>query len=507
MADPRGHVYLVGAGPGEPGLLTLRGLECLQKADLIIYDRLVSTALLELARDDAQRLCVTELASRHPDRWPIINERMIAAARAGKTVVRLKGGDPAIFAHLADETSALRSAGVAYEIVPGVTAALGAAAYSEIPLTHRESASAVAFLTGHENPAKPASPLDWNGFARFPGTLVLYMSMARIPDIARALLQGGKPATTPVLAIQNSTRGDQQELRSTLGDLQKAAHLEKLATPCLFIIGPVVDLQPTLTWPRKRPLAGARVLVARPREQGLALARRLEERGAVALVAPAILVAPPADWGRVDNAIEKLSAFDWIVFTSANGVDAFLARLWETSHDLRALGRCRLAAIGPATARALAEHHLRADLVPGEFVSETLAAELVEKVRGGSVLLIRAEQGRDVLRVSLSAVAQVEQVAVYRQVKNPALPQSLTRFWNEGPPDFVLLTSSNIARAILGNLHAEQLDSIRSGRVRLVTISPVTSAAVRDFNLQVAGEAHPYTTDGMLEKLRELRTP
>ena len=495
----------MGAGPGDPGLLTLRGLQCLQKADLIIYDRLVSPGILELAKPQAVRLCVTELASRHPERWPIINERMIAAARAGATVVRLKGGDPAVFAHLAEETSALREADVRYEIVPGVTAALGAAAYSEIPLTHRDQASAVALVTGHESPGKSDSRLDWEGFARFPGTLVLYMSMARIDEIAKALLQHGKHASTPVLAIQHSTRGDQRELRTTLAELSSAAQRERLAAPCVLVIGSVVDLQGKTTWSQRRPLSGMHVLVARPREQGQALARRLEELGAVAMLASAILVAPPLDWGPVDEAIERLIEFDWCVFTSANGVNAFVERLWETQHDLRALGGAKLAAIGPATAKALADHHLRADLIPDEFVSETLAAELIEKVRGNRVLLVRAEQGREVLRESLAQIAQVQQVAVYRQVENPNLRQLLTSHWKDGPPDYVLLTSSNIARAIVANLNAEQLESIRSGRVKLVTISPVTSSAVKDLGLPVAGEAHPYTTEAMLEKLGELR--
>ena len=504
MADLAGHVYLVGAGPGDPGLLTIRGLECLQKADLIIYDRLISPSLLNAVKPGALRICVTDLASRHADRWPIINRRMIEAACSGSIVVRLKGGDPAIFAHLAEETSALRAAGVSYEIVPGVTAALGAAAYSEIPLTHRDEASAVAFVTGHENPAKNHSALDWEGFVRFPGTLVLYMSLARIGDIVQALLKAGKPADTPVLAIRNSTRGDQQEIRTTLSELAGAIEKQGIEGPCIFVVGPVVKHQPDITWSQKRPLCGARVVVARPLEQGRLLARRLEELGAVSFVAPAIVVGPPADWAPVDRAIEQLTMFDWIVFTSANGVQAFIERLEQTNHDLRSLGRSRLATIGPATAIALAAYHLRADLIPNEFVSEALAGELAERVRGGRVLLVRAEQGREVLRETLSLVAQVQQVAVYRQEENPDLARILTDCWENGPPDFILFTSSNIARALVKAMTPEQMETIRSGTVRLVTISGVTSSAVRALGLPVAGEASPYTTEAMLKVLEEL---
>ena len=291
MTDKPGLVYLVGAGPGDPGLLTVRGLECLRKADLIIHDRLVSPSLLHAAPPNALRLCVNELASRHSDRWPIVNKRMIAAARAGSTVVRLKGGDPAIFAHLAEETAALRPAGIAYEIVPGVTAALGAAAYSELPLTHRDLASTVAFVTGHENPGKSDSLVDWACFARFPGTLVLYMSMARIDSIVDSLLKGGKEATTPAIVIQNSTRGDEVEVRTTLAELPVKVKQAGLNAACIIVVGPVVDLKPILSWSQKRPLAGVRVLVARPLEQGLLLARRLEELGTI----PSLLLL---SWSR-----------------------------------------------------------------------------------------------------------------------------------------------------------------------------------------------------------------
>ncbi len=271
-----------------------------------------------------------------------------------------------------------------------------------------------------------------------------------------------------------------------------------LNAPCVIVVGPVVDLKPTLSWSQKRPLAGGRVLVARPLEQGLLLARRLEELSAIPIIAPAVVVAPPADWEPVDRAIHQLTQFDWIVFTSANGVHAFIERLGHTNHDLRALGKSRLATIGPATASALASYRLRADLVPGEFVSEALAAELLDRVRGCRVLLVRAEQGRDVLRETLAKVAEVQQIAVYRQTENADLAGILAACWHDRPPDFVLLTSSNIARALIKALTPNQVETIRSGQVRLITISGVTSATVREFGLPVAGEARPYTTEAML---------
>ena len=504
MAGTQGVVYLVGAGPGEPGLLTLRGAECLRRADLVLYDQLVSPRLLDLARQGAVCICTRSLPGRHPDRGGIIQDRLIAAARAGQTVVRLKGGDPLILARLAEETAALRQAGIPFEIVPGISAAQGAAAYTEIPLTQREVAGAVAFVTGHECSDKSGGHVDWAGIAGFPGTIVIYMGMARLLDIVTALLKHGLAPDTPAVAVQNATRGNQSTVRAPLRDLVVAAENARLCAPSVVILGPTAGLAPLHSWAEKRPLFGMRVLVVRPREQGLVFAHRLEVLGAIPIVVPAVTLEPPADWAPADRAIARLAEFDWLVFTSVNGVQAFMERIKHAQRDLRILGRARLAAIGPATATALAAFHLRADLVPAEFVSEALAAEMREQVAGRRVLLVRAEQGRDILRQELAAVAQVQQIAVYRQQRNPNLEDLLSACWSEGPPHFVALTSSNIAQAILGALRPEQIDTIRSGTVQLVTISGVTSRAVREFGLPVAGEACPYTTEGILDKLIEL---
>jgi uroporphyrinogen III methyltransferase/synthase len=302
--------------------------------------------------------------------------------------------------------------------------------------------------------------------------------------------------------IQNSTLGSQVELRTTLANLPLAAR--ELRAPCIIIVGPVVNLRSGPSWSSQRPLAGARIVVARPLEQGLELARRLETLGAVPILAPAIVVEQPLDWRPVDEAIYRLKDYDWIVFTSANGIQAFLARMKAINHDLRSFGNSQIAAIGPVTAETLAAYHLRADLVPEEYVSEKLASELLERVKGKRVLLVRADKGREILRESLSTVAQVEQIAVYRQGENAELARTLTASWQQQPPDFMLMTSSNIARAILRALTPDQMASIRSGETRLVTISGVTSAAVREFDVPIAGEAKIYTIDGMLEVVKTL---
>jgi uroporphyrinogen III methyltransferase / synthase len=504
MPGQQGCVYLVGAGPGHPGLLTLRGLECLRRADLIIHDRLVSARVLDMARPEAACICTSRLAGPHSERGRIIQDRLIAASRAGQIAVRLKGGDPLIFARLAEETAALRQAGVPYEIVPGISAAQGAAAFAEIPLTQRDSASAVAFVTGHECAGKSSGQLDWPGISHFPGTIVFYMGMTRLEDIVTALLANGKSPNTPAVVVQNATRGNQSTVRAPLGELILAAAKAELGPPSVVIVGPTAQWATGPTWAEKRPLFGKRILVARPREQGLAFASQLEELGATPIVIPALTLAPPDDWAPVDQAIARIRDFDWLVFTSANGVQAFVDRLEHNQRDLRVLGQARLAAIGPATAAALAAFHLRADLIPVEYVSEALAAELRAVVAGRRVLLVRAQQGRDILREELAAVAQVEQIAVYRQMRNPDLEELLGNCWAECAPDFVALTSSNIAQALLRVLSPQMAQSIRNGAVRLITISPVTSAAVKEFDLPIAAEANRYSTEGILTKLVEL---
>src|SRR5262245_32325136 len=388
MSEPQ--VYLVGAGPGHPGYLTLRGAEVLARADLVLYDKLVPPRMLELARPGAELVCVTELAPSHAERYLPVHRTLLEAARQGKRVVRLKGGDPFLFGRGAEEAEELRRHGIAYEVVPGVTAALGAAACAGIPLTHRDHASAVAFVTGHENPAKPASALDWEALARFPGTLVVYMGLSRLAQPSPTRRQFGKPADTPTAVIHWGTTGDQRTVEAPLADVAAAVQQAGVTAPALVVVGAVAALRPRLAWFEQRPLFGKRVLVTRPRRQSGDLVRRLEELGAVPFVLPAVEVREPADWAPVDRALARLAQYDWLVFTSANGVHAFVGRLRQTGRDLRALGPVRLAVIGPSTADALRGYHLEPDLVPEAFCSESLVAALRGRAAGRRVLLARA---------------------------------------------------------------------------------------------------------------------
>ncbi len=502
-------VYLVGAGPGHPGLLTLRAVECLRQAELVLYDRLVPLALLAHAPESARRVCVEELPGCHPDRWPLIHQTMIDAARGGLHVVRLKGGDPLLFGRGGEEALALRQAGVPYEIVPGVTAAL-AAACAGIPLTHRLHASAVALVTGHEQPGKPADRpgtprLDWEALARFPGTLVFYMGVARIESIVSALLAHGKPADTPAAVVHRASTPLQRTVQAPLGELAGLVRREAVQAPSLIIVGAVVGLRDELAWFESRPLFGKRVLVTRPRHQAADMVARVEELGGRAEVLSVVDIAEPADWGPVDEALARLGEYQWLVFTSSNGVHAFLRRLRHRGRDLRALGGLRLAVIGPATAEALRGYHLEPDVTPAEYNSEALAASLRPLAAGQRVLLARADRGIELLREELSAVARVDQVAVYAQRDagwddRPAALDPLAL----GEVDYVSLTSSNIARGLLRALGPAAREQVRSGRVRLVSISPRTSAAVREFGLPVAAEAEEYTTEGVLAAMCRL---
>jgi uroporphyrinogen III methyltransferase/synthase len=497
-------VALVGAGPGDPGLLTLRAVECLAAADLVVYDRLVPTRLLDHVRPDCRRVCISDLAGSHSDRYPAVHGILIDAARQGLRVVRLKGGDPFLFGRGAEEAEALRQAGIDFEVVPGVTAALGASAYAGIPLTHRQLSSAVALVTGHEQPGKIGSSLDWDALARFPGTLVFFMGLTRLAMISQELLARGKAADTPAAAIHWGTTARQRTIEASLRELPAAVTAAGLASPTLVVVGDVVALRSKLGWFEQRPLFGRSVLVTRPRGQETGMVRKLEALGANVSYAPLVEIREIADWSPVDRVMADIASYNWLVFTSVNGVHAFLRRLPHVGRDLRALGGIMLAAIGPSTAQALREYHLEPDVVPSRYRSEGLAEALKERVRGQRVLLARADRGRELLRDELAAVAQVEQVAVYSQADVTEFDPGTLAELNEGRLDFVTLTSSNIARALIKILGPEAREHVRSGRTQLVTISSVTSAEVIEAGLPVAAEAKEETVEGLVAALFDL---
>jgi uroporphyrinogen III methyltransferase/synthase len=497
-----GIVYLVGAGPGDPGLLTRRGESLLREANVVVYDHLASPRLLDLAPPEALKVRAGKSIGHCEMSQEVINRTLVEHARAGRSVVRLKGGDPNIFGRGAEEAEYLAAEGVRFEVVPGVTAAIGVSASAGIPLTHRDVSSAVAFVTGHDDPETPGgrARLDWPALARFPGTLVVYMGVTHLAALCRVLIKHGKADSTPAALIEAGTLPHQRIASGTLADLPMQVANLGLGPPALCVIGPVVSRRPALSWFEQRPLFGQRIVITRPLDVASASAAKLEALGAEVLVAPTVTIGPLVDHERVDSAIDRLVSFDWLVFTSTHGVDFFLDRLLARGRDLRVLGHLKLAAIGPATADALARFRLTADLVPDEFRSEALASSLAGRVSGQRVLLARADRGRTILKDELDRVAHVEQVAVYRNADGVALPDSVIDRLAEGSIDWITLTSP----AITQRLHELLPDDLRSrvGRsVRLASLSPVTTAAAEKLGWKIDVEASIYTWDGLIAAL------
>ena len=492
--DP-GRVYLVGAGPGDPGLISLRGAECLRHADLVLYDCTVNPDILEHAPPSAEFVCLGRRPNQRTMPQEEIIARMIEAAGQGRIVVRLKAGDPMVFSRTAPETDALRAAGVPLEIVPGITAAGAAAACAEIPITHVDHASAVAFFSAYEREGG-GPPLDFALLADFPGTLVVYMGESSADDWSEALTRGGKSPDTPVAVVRRCSLSDQETVRCTLGTVARVIAERKLGAPAVVVVGEVVSRAPEASWFAARPLFGARVLITRPRDQAAALRDRLAELGAQVLVQPVIRISDPADWKPVDAALAEIDRYDWLVFSSANGVRYLLDRLLATEGDVRKLGSIRLAAIGPATAEEIARYRLRADLVPAEYRAEVLAAMLVHEAAGRAFLLARASRGREVLAEELrEAGGTVEQIVVYSSTDVEDPDPDVAAALAAGRIDWITVTSSAIARSLV-RLFGDDLR-----RARLASISPITSDVLRELGHEPAVEAARYTMDGLVEAL------
>ncbi len=492
-----GIVYLVGAGPGDAGLITLKGVECLRRADLVLADYLVNPQVLRHAPPSAEVVVLGGHArSQRKTDQQEVNGRMIAAAKKGQRVVRLKGGDPAVFGHSAEEIEALQQAGIPWEMVPGVTAALAAAAYVGIPVTHGEYSSALALVTGQERVDKRGPGLDYGALAEFPGTLIFYMGVTSARRWSEALLGRGKAADTPVAIVRHCTWNDQRMIRCTLGTVAQVIEERRLRPPAVIVVGHVVSLAPEVCWFTARPLFGTRVLVTRPRDQAETLAERLTDLGAEVVFQPAVQISDPSDWEPVDRALRRLDQYDWLVFSSANGVAYLLNRLCQEHGDLRKLKDVKLAAIGPGTAEELSRHRVRADLVPDEYRAEALAGSLAQEAAGRRFLLARASRGREVLAEQLVAAGGlVDQVVVYRSTDverpEPAVASALAA----GRIDWVTVTSSAIAQALVRLLG----EALRASR--LASISPITSETLRRLGYPPAVEATQYTMAGLVEAI------
>lgn len=502
-----GKVYLVGAGPGDPGLITVRAVECLCRADLVFYDGLVNPLLLRYSSATAERTCRVNSVDGRALPQDEINRHLVEAALAGKTVVRLKGGDPYLFGRGTEEAAALVAAGIPFEVVPGVSAALAASVYAGISLTHREMASAVALITGHEDPAKPESHLDYQSLAHFSGTLVFYMGLHRLELITQSLIQAGKPSITPTAVISRGTWPQQRTVTGSLEDIAARVRAADLHAPSLIIVGECVRLRDSLQWFEQRPLFGQRIGITRAEGQATDVIDRVLELGGDPVLLPTIAILPPADWSLVDTCQQQLDVYDWIIFTSANGVRQFFGRLWEQGGDARRCGRAKFAAIGSGTAAALAEFHLHADLVPDAFRAEALAEALKPFVAGQRVLWARASRGRDVLPVELRAAgALLDELVVYQNVDVPALPPSIVTEIEQGRLHWIGLSSPSIARNLADKLTPAARAQLGQ-QVLLASISPVTTAAAQEVGLLVSVEAKVFTWEGILQAICDATAP
>jgi len=497
-----GKVYLVGAGPGDPGLITVKGLERLRAADCVLYDSLVPERLLDEVRPGCEAIHVGHRAGSRTMTQEDIHRLLIEKARAGKAVVRLKGGDPFVFGRGGEECEALAGAGVPFEVVPGVTSAVAVPAYAGIPVTHRDWASSVAFVTGHaradatDEDDEDDGGIDYAKLATGVDTLVFLMGVRNLPRIVEQMIAHGRPAATPVALIRWGTRPEQRTLTGTLSDIAERARNADFRPPALIVVGEVVRLREHLSWFEARPLFGRRIVVTRSREQASDLVRRLGDLGAEVIEIPTIQIDDPEDWGPVDEAIRRIGEFHWIAFTSQNGVDRFLGRLFRSGRDVRALASARICAIGPATASRLEACGLRADLRPERNVAESLTEAFSRlDVRGKRVLLPRPAVAREVLPEALAAMgAEVTEVVVYRTVRPAAHLEGLRERLRRGEIDLVTFTSSSTVAHFVERLE-DGADAGPSGplrdRVRGASIGPATSRTAREKGIAVVAEADP----------------
>jgi uroporphyrinogen III methyltransferase / synthase len=490
-----GVVYLVGAGPGDPGLVTARALELVASADVVLADRLIPPGILDGTRPDAELVHVGKQPGDAAVEQGEIEALMVERARAGRSVVRLKGGDPFVFGRGGEEAEALADAGVEFEVVPGVTAGVAAPAYAGIPVTHREDASAVAFVTGHEDPEKDEAALDWEALARFPGTLVLYMGVKNLPLITERLRDAGRDASEPAAAVERGTHAGQRTVTGTLAELPAAVAEAGLRPPAILLFGPVAARRDAIAWLERRPLHGKRVVVTRARAQASGLAATLRALGAEVIELPAIRIEPRLDSPEVRDAVADLHSYALVCLTSPNGVRLLFEAMAAQGRDARALANATVAAIGPGTAAALAERGVIADLVPERFVAEALVEALADvDVKDRPVLVARAAEARDLLPDALAERgAKVDVVALYETVREDPDPAAVEA---AADADYVTFTSSSTVR----NLLAAVGDRFpRSARV--VSIGPITSQAARDAGLEVQAEADRHDPSGLVEAL------
>ncbi|HXJ57488.1 MAG TPA: uroporphyrinogen-III C-methyltransferase [Verrucomicrobiae bacterium] len=506
---PTGTVYLVGAGPGDAGLLTRRGAELLGRAEVVVYDALVNADLLRLAPKSAEILYGGKRAGDHAIPQEELNRLLIAKAKEGKCVVRLKGGDPYIFGRGGEEAEELAAAGVPFEVVPGISSIVAAPNYAGIPVTHRQHCSSFTVITGHEDPSKPGTAIDYAALARTPGTKIILMGVERIPEITQALLAQGMDPATPIALVRWGTTARQQSIQGTLGTIATLAADQKFSAPAVIVIGSVVNLRAKLNWFEQRPLFGRRMVVTRTREQASQLSEQLRERGAEVLEIPTIKIQPPDDRTQLIDALQGLGEYDWLIFTSPNGVTTFFDYFFKAYDDIRVLGNLRLAAVGPATAAKLRELHLRVDVMPDQYVAKKISAALreYESVDNLRILIARAQVADPDLPKHLEELgAIVDDVPVYKTVPEIEDRNGAAARLAEAGADWITFTSSSTVENFHARFPLPELLGQFPG-MRLASIGPETTKAIVALGLKPAFEANPHTIEGLIRGLESATRP
>jgi uroporphyrinogen III methyltransferase/synthase len=502
----KGKVYLVGAGPGDAGLITVRGVECLREADVVVYDYLSNPTLLRYARSDAELIYAGKQASNHTMTQDEINACLVAKAQAGKIVTRLKGGDPFVFGRGSEEAEELRKAGIAFVVVPGISSAIAAPAYAGIPVTHRAVATAFMVITGHEDPTKGGTQVNWKNVAEFFGTRIILMGVERIAVIAGELMKHGAAPTTPVAMVRWGTTGQQQTITGTLATIADVVAESGFKPPAVTIVGEVAKLRETLNWFEQRPLFGKRIVVTRSREQASELVRQLTELGADVLEIPTITITPPKDLAPLREAVQAMGEYDWVLFTSPNGVDAFFRAFFEQHKDLREIGPVRIAAVGQATAQKVADHHLEVDFMPKEFTTEGLLREFRKEVDCENLhfLLPRADLADEKLARGLEDLGGiVDDLDAYATVpETEDRTGHRARLLAEGA-DLVTFTSSSTVTNFCNLVDVAALCA-QFPKLKFVSIGPVTTKTAVERGLPVAAEAKVHTIPGLVEAILKL---
>jgi uroporphyrinogen III methyltransferase / synthase len=494
-----GKVYIIGAGPGDAGLITLKAIESLRLADVVVYDNLVNEELLKYAPATARFIYAGKKGGDHTLTQDKINELLAKEALAGNTVARLKGGDPFIFGRGSEEAEVLKEQSVPFEVIPGVTSAIAVPAYAGIPLTHRGITSTVAFITGHEDPTKDKSDIDWQALVGI-GTLVFLMGVKNIGQITQALITHGKLSDTPAALIRRGTTPDQAVLTGTLATIVDLSEANNFKPPAILVVGKVVELRETLQWFDNKQLFGKGVVITRPEKQADDLARLLEKEGARVIHFPTIKITNPQDWSGLDAAVNKLDTYNWLIFTSANGVQYFFERLKEQHKDIRELKGIKICCIGPATAGQIEARGLKVDLVPEKFIAEGILQSFsAQNLQGQKILLPRAAEARDVLPAGLEKMgAAVDIVTAYETVNSGKKKEELLKLLEDDQIDVITFTSSS---TVTNFLQIMGKDFVCPSKIKIACIGPVTEATARKAGLNVDIRQEEYTMDGLVQGL------